>query len=149
LNLQQHRTPIIISIESAAAAAAASSNHIISSSIESTSSAAATASNHINMESVAALNTHQHTIRSSIESHQHQIHSILSSEASHHISSSNIKFTAAFAIHHGFPICKNLYQWPQQTCKRWTIGTPPSMIHDPYKHKTVSQPKLQHHINPY
>jgi hypothetical protein len=29
------------------------------------------------------------------------------------------------ANHHGFPICKHLYQWSQQTSKRWTIGIPP------------------------
>jgi hypothetical protein len=52
--------------------------------------------------------------------------------------------------HHGFPICKNLYQWPQQTSKRWTIGTPPpSTYHDPYKLTTLGQPNFQHHSNPY
>jgi hypothetical protein len=29
------------------------------------------------------------------------------------------------ANHHEFTTCKNLYQWPQQTSKRWTIDTPP------------------------
>jgi hypothetical protein len=29
------------------------------------------------------------------------------------------------ANHYGFPICKNLYQCPQQKSKRWTIGIPP------------------------
>jgi hypothetical protein len=51
------------------------------------------------------------------------------------------------ANHHGFPICKNLYQWPQQTSKRWTIGIPHSTNHDPYKRTTLCQPTFQHHTS--
>jgi hypothetical protein len=52
--------------------------------------------------------------------------------------------------HHGFTIYKHLYQWPQQTSKWWTIGTPPPrMNHDRYKHTTLGQPKFQHHTHPY
>jgi hypothetical protein len=52
------------------------------------------------------------------------------------------------ANHHGFPICKNLYQWPQQTSKRWTIGIPHRTNHDPYKRMILGQPNLQHHTSP-
>jgi hypothetical protein len=52
------------------------------------------------------------------------------------------------ANHHGFPICKNLYQWPQQTSKRWTIGTPHITNRDPYKRMILGQPNFQHHTSP-
>jgi hypothetical protein len=140
-------------LESTAAAASnPQQQHRIHSSIESAPAAAATAANRISIKSASAYHQHQHRITSASNA-QHTISIIIKSyqqQQQHHhcISNSNIE-SAAAAIHHSFPIHKNLYQRPQQTSTRWAIGIPPSMNHDPYKHTTLGQPKFQHHTNPY
>jgi hypothetical protein len=128
---------------------------------------------HHQIRSSSSIKSHPHRISSSIESasayhqQQHRIESnrisikstlyhqqqhwiaseVAAAAALNHISSNTIE--SAAAIHDGFPICKQIYQWPQQTSKWRTIGTPPNTNHGPYKHMTLGQPKFQHHTNTY